>query len=58
MNRLLLLLLLPLLACGHDHPLTEHQHDYTHDYTHDHEYGLRITTTLSCSPEGCPSLTS
>ena len=28
MKSLLLLLLLPLLACGHEHPLTDHQHEY------------------------------
>ena len=27
MKSLLLLLLLPLLACGHEHPLTDHEHD-------------------------------
>ena len=29
---LILLLLIPLFACSHDHPLTEHQHDHTHDH--------------------------
>ena len=34
MKRLILLLLLPLLACSHEHPLTDHQHD--HEHTHEH----------------------
>ena len=31
MKRLILLLLLPLFACSHEHPLQEHQHYDTHD---------------------------
>ena len=34
MKRLILLLLLPLLACSHEHPLTDHQHE--HEHTHEH----------------------
>lgn len=45
MKCLILLLLLPLFACSHEHPLTDHQHDHEHtliphehslaDHTHD-----------------------
>ena len=37
MKRLLLLLILPILACSHEHPLTDHQHDHEHTLiTHEH----------------------
>ena len=40
MKRLIiLLLLLPLLACSHEHPLTDHQHDHEHTLIA-HEHGL------------------
>ena len=32
MRPLILLLLLPLLACSHEHPLTDRQHDHNHHY--------------------------
>ena len=45
MKRLILLLLIPLFACSHERPLTDHQHDHEHtliphehslaDHTHD-----------------------
>ena len=57
MKRLILLLLLPLLACSHEHPLTDHQHDHNHEYEladHDHHYpfpdGLPFAYILSVDP--------
>ena len=46
MKRLILLLLIPLFACSHEHPLTDHQHDHEHTliaHEHnltDHEHDL------------------
>ena len=57
MKRLILLLLLPLLACSHEHPLTDRQHDHNHEYEladHNHHYpfpdGLPFAYILSVDP--------
>ena len=34
MKHLILILSIPLFACSHEHPLTDHQHE--HDHTHEH----------------------
>ena len=46
MKSLLLLLLLPLLACGHEHPLTDHQHDHHYPFPD----GLLFAYILSVDP--------
>ena len=46
MKSLLLLLLLPLLACGHEHPLTDHQHEYELP-DNNHEFLLPEMPTIS-----------
>ena len=51
MKRLILLLLLPLCACSHEHPLTDHTHelpDHTHELDvphHDHLNSLGLPFT-------------
>ena len=61
MKRLLLLLILPILACSHEHPLTEHQHHHTHDHEHSlndhehqHEHGLPEHDHRLLFPQGLP----
>ena len=39
MKPFFIFLLLPLLACSHEHPLTDHQHDHEHTLIA-HEHGL------------------
>lgn len=55
MKRLLVLLL--LVACSHEHPLTDHQHDHNHEFEladHNHHYpfpdGLPFAYILNVDP--------
>ena len=57
MKRLILLLLIPLFACSHEHPLTDHQHDHEHplnDHDHQHEHGLSEHEHHLLFPQGLP----
>ena len=45
MKHLILLLLIPLFACSHEHPLTDHQHEHIL-IEHDHDPQFKYPETL------------